>query len=166
MKKTSLRELTEYIRLGIFRLNQMKSPQLAANTGYFIVLSVFPALLLVLSGLSYTGLTVEKLLEMLEVVLHQSLMGTARQLILSVYKNASGAVAGVSALTALCLTCAADVDTLAQCQYLLTKPLCLVCDDAAVLEAALRVYQGRALYDGALPEDTLLPLCAKYGLLL
>ena len=101
MKKTSLRELTEYIRLGIFRLNQMKIPQLAANTGYFIVLSVFPALLLVLSGLSYTGLTVENLLEMLEGVLPQALMGTARQLILSVYKNASGAVAGVSALTAL-----------------------------------------------------------------
>ena len=35
-----------------------------------------------------------------------------------------------------------------------------------VLEQALRVYQGRALYEGALPEDTLLPLCAKYGLLL
>ena len=35
-----------------------------------------------------------------------------------------------------------------------------------LLEAALRAYQGRALYDGALPEDTLLPLCAKYGLLL
>ena len=101
MKETSLRELMEYIRLGIFRLNQMKIPQLAANTGYFIVLSVFPALLLVLSGLSYTGLTVENLLEMLEGVLPQALMGTARQLILSVYKNASGAVAGVSALTAL-----------------------------------------------------------------
>ena len=104
MKKISLRELMEYIRLGIFRLNQMKIPQLAANTGYFIVLSVFPALLLVLSGLSYTGLTVENLLEMLEGVLPQALMGTARQLILSVYKNASGAVAGVSALTALWLT--------------------------------------------------------------
>lgn len=68
-------------------------------------------------------------------------------------------------LTALCLTRAADVDALAQCQYLLTKPLCLVCDDAAVLEAALRVYQGRALYEGALPEEVLLPLSARYGLL-
>ena len=29
----------------------------------------------------------------------------------------------------------------------------------------LDVYK-RQLYDGALPEDTLLPLCAKYGLLL
>ena len=64
-------------------------------------LTAIPALLLVLSALSYTGLTVENLLEMLEGVLPQALMGTARQLILSVYKNASGAVAGVSALTAI-----------------------------------------------------------------
>ena len=101
MRRSSLRGSLEYIRLGIQWLNRMRIPQLAANTGYFIVLSVFPALLLVLSALSYTGLTVENLLEMLEGVLPQALMGTARQLILSVYKNASGAVAGVSALTAI-----------------------------------------------------------------
>ena len=101
MRRASVRGSLEYIRLGIQWLNRMHIPQLAANTGYFIVLSVFPALLLVLSGLSYTGLTVENLLEMLEGVLPQALMDTARQLILSVYKNASGAVAGVSALTAI-----------------------------------------------------------------
>lgn len=101
MRRASLRGGLEYIRLGIQWLNRMHIPQLAANTGYFIVLSVFPALLLMLSALSYTGLTVENLLEMLEGVLPQALMGTARQLILSVYKNASGAVAGVSALTAI-----------------------------------------------------------------
>lgn len=101
MRRASLRGGLEYIRLGIQWLNRMHIPQLAANTGYFIVLSVFPALLLVLSALSYTGLTVENLLEMLEGVLPQALMGTARQLILSVYKNASGAVAGLSALTAI-----------------------------------------------------------------
>ena len=59
----------------------------------------------------------------------------------------------------------ADVNALAACQYLLTKPLCLVCGDAAVLEQALRVYQGRALYEGSLPESVLRPLSDKYGLL-
>lgn len=59
-----------------------------------------------------------------------------------------------------------DVQALADYQYMLTKPVCFVCDDTQLLEAALRAYQGRALYDGDLPEDTLLPLCAKYGLLL
>ena len=59
-----------------------------------------------------------------------------------------------------------DIDALTDVQYLLTKPLCLVCDDADLLEAALRVYQGRALYEGALPEAALLPLCDRYGLLI
>ncbi len=73
----------------------------AANTGYFIVLSVFPALLLVLSGLRYTGLKVEDLLALLEGILPSAMMGTAEELIYSVYLNASGTVAGLSALTAL-----------------------------------------------------------------
>ena len=86
---------------GIRWLASVHIPQLAANTGYFIVLSVFPALLLVLSGLGFTGMKLEALLELLETLLPQALMGTARELIYSVYDNASGAVAGLSALTAL-----------------------------------------------------------------
>ena len=59
-----------------------------------------------------------------------------------------------------------DIDALTDVQYLLTKPLCLVCDDAELLKAALRVYQGRALYEGVLPEAALLPLSDRYGLLI
>ena len=59
-----------------------------------------------------------------------------------------------------------DVDIFADCQYMINKPLCLVCDDADVLDSALRVYQGRALYEGALDESALLPLCDKYGLII
>lgn len=58
------------------------------------------------------------------------------------------------------------VQALADFQYLIAKPLCIVCDDGELLEAALRVYQGRALYDGGLPDSVLLPLCDKYGLLI
>lgn len=86
---------------GIHWLSSVHIPQLAANTGYFIVLSVFPALLLVLSALSFTGMKLEDLLGLLESLLPQALMGAARELIYNVYDNASGAVAGLSALTAL-----------------------------------------------------------------
>lgn len=86
--------LSEWIRSRNLSLH-------AANTGYFIVLSVFPALLLVLSGLRYTGLKVEDLLALLEGILPGAMMDTAEELIYSVYLNASGAVAGLSALTAL-----------------------------------------------------------------
>ena len=58
------------------------------------------------------------------------------------------------------------VQALADFQYLIAKPLCIVCDDGELLEAALRVYQGRALYDGGLPDSVLLPLRDKYGLLI
>ena len=58
------------------------------------------------------------------------------------------------------------VQALADFQYLIAKPLCIVCDDGELLEAALRVYQGRALYDGGLPDSVLLPLRNKYGLLI
>ena len=51
-------------------------------------------------------------------------------------------------------------------QYAVAKPLCIFCEDAALLEAALRMYQGRAMYEGSLPEEVLLPLCRKYGLVI
>lgn len=59
-----------------------------------------------------------------------------------------------------------DVEALADFQYMISKPLCIVCDDAELLEAALRVYQGRALYEGTLSEAELLPLCEKYGVII
>ena len=93
--------LFQNLEAGIRWLAGVHIPQLAANAGYFMVLSVFPALLLVLSGLGYTGLSVESLLDMLCLVFPQAMMDTARRLVYSVYDGASGAVAGVSALTAL-----------------------------------------------------------------
>ena len=75
-------------------------PLHASNTAYFIVLSVFPALLLVLSGLRFTGLELESLLELLGAFLPNALVDTVEGIITSVYSNASGTVAGVSALTA------------------------------------------------------------------
>ena len=59
-----------------------------------------------------------------------------------------------------------ELSAFADCQFMITKPLCLVCDDAELLEEALRLYQGRALYEGGLSEEALLPLCRKYGLII
>lgn len=59
-----------------------------------------------------------------------------------------------------------DVAAFSDVQYAIRNPLCLVCDDAALLEKALRAYQGTAIYSGALGENVLLPLAKKYGLIL
>ena len=59
---------------------------------------------------------------------------------------------------------AQELDEFELCQYAVKKPLCIVTEDAEALEGALRVYQGRAMYEGNLPEKVLSPLAEKYGL--
>ena len=61
---------------------------------------------------------------------------------------------------------ASELDSFADVQFSITKPLCLQCDDSDLLEQALRLYQGRALYDGRLSDEELLPLADRYGLII
>lgn len=60
-----------------------------------------------------------------------------------------------------------DVDIFAQHQYAIREALCLWSDVPELLEAALRVYQGRAFYDGTgeLEPEDLARLSKKYGLI-
>ena len=60
-----------------------------------------------------------------------------------------------------------DVDIFAQHQYAIREALCLRSDVPELLEAALRVYQGRAFYDGTgeLEPEDLARLSKKYGLI-
>lgn len=83
------------------RVAGLHIPVYAANACYFIVLAVFPALLLLLGLLQYTPLEVERLGEMLQGVLPEVLLEPAEELILITYDNASGAALGLSAFTAL-----------------------------------------------------------------
>ena len=76
-------------------------PFRAAYGAYFLILSAFPALLLVLNSLRYTALTVADLTAVLENVLPEALMDSVQELISSTYRSASSAVAGVSVLTLL-----------------------------------------------------------------
>ena len=82
-------------------VRKMYIPQRAAYAAYFMVLSTFPALLLILSSLRYTGLSVEDLMEFVGSILPGALMEGAEELVYSTYRSASGAVAGLSAITAL-----------------------------------------------------------------
>ena len=83
------------------RIQQMNIPLHAANAGYFIVLSVFPALVLILSVLRYTRLDAQDLFAMLEGFLPSALLPSAQKLIVSAYSHASGALVSVSAVGAL-----------------------------------------------------------------
>ena len=76
-------------------------PLHGANTGYFIVLSVFPGLLLILGLLRYTGLTVEHLARLVADFLPQPLTDGAEELLYGAWQNTNGTVVGLSAVTAL-----------------------------------------------------------------
>ena len=85
----------------IRRLQEMQLPQHAANAGYFIVLSVFPALILLLSILRYTPLDAADLLALLRGLLPEALLPAAEKLIVSTYAHTSKAMVSVSAIGAL-----------------------------------------------------------------
>lgn len=82
-------------------VKQMHIPLHAAYAAYFIVLAVFPALVLILSVLRYTGMEVRGLLELLDDLLPSTMAEGAEELIYSTYRNSSGAMVGISAVTAL-----------------------------------------------------------------
>ena len=79
----------------------LQIPLHAANTGFFLILSLFPALVLPLSIIRYTPLDVHSLLTFLEGIIPEALLPEMELLILSTYENTSGAVVSLSAATAL-----------------------------------------------------------------
>ena len=88
--------------LGTLRsLAALHVSQYAASTGFFILLSSFPALVLLLGLLQYTGLRVENLVAVLEELIPEALTPGLEEIISDAYAAGSGAMVGLSALTAL-----------------------------------------------------------------
>ena len=79
----------------------LQIPVYAANACYFLAISIFPGLLLILASLRYTALSATDLIRLLEGILPGALMGAAESLIVSTYYNSSAGLVGVSALAAL-----------------------------------------------------------------
>ena len=88
-------------RMAAERLASMQISVYAANACYFLVLAIFPLLLIVLALVPYLPYSARDLLNLLEQIVPDALMGTVETLVVNIYYNASGAVLGVSALTAL-----------------------------------------------------------------
>lgn len=82
-------------------ISALNVPVYAAHAGYFMILSLFPMLVLLLSLLRYTGIAVQTFTQALEGVIPQALMQSAKRLILTTYRNTSGTVVSVSVITAL-----------------------------------------------------------------
>ena len=83
------------------QVSALRIPLYAANASFFIVLAVFPALLLLLGLLRYTPLEVERLGEMLAGILPEALLAGAEELILLTYDATSAYTLGLSSVTTL-----------------------------------------------------------------
>lgn len=79
----------------------LRIPLYASQASFFIILSAFPMLVLLLGLLRYTGLQAQVLLEALAGYIPAALMPHIKRIVLSTYAQTSGAVVSVSALAAL-----------------------------------------------------------------
>lgn len=73
----------------------------AAAASFFLILSAFPALVLMLGLLRYTGLQAQALTKLMEAFIPDALMGYIRSIVNNVWENTSGTILSVSALTTL-----------------------------------------------------------------
>lgn len=94
-------QLLSRIMGAVRAIGKLNVPLYAANAGFFLLLSLFPGLVLTLGLLRMGGLQVSSLLELVEPVIPAALMAPVRQTVLAAYETTSGAMVGVSALISL-----------------------------------------------------------------
>lgn len=82
-------------------LSDQKVPLYAANASFFLILSVFPVLVILLALIRYTGMQVETFTDLISEVVPGALMPMVNRLVLSAYVNSSGTMLSVSAVAAL-----------------------------------------------------------------
>lgn len=82
-------------------LRPMQIPLHSAYTSFFLVLSLFPGLLLLLGVLRYTPINVKDLMAIVEGWLPQSLLPTVQSLVEASYQHSSGTVVTLSVVGTL-----------------------------------------------------------------
>lgn len=82
-------------------ISRLRVSLYAGNASFFVLLAVFPALMLVMSVIRYTGLDINMLTDMLDGFIPSALMSGAKRIILNTYYSTSTAVVSISAVTAL-----------------------------------------------------------------
>lgn len=82
-------------------VGKLNIPVYAAHASYFIILAIFPMLVLILGLLRHTGIAVQFLTDAIEGFLPAAMVQSAKKLILSTYQNTTGTVLSLSAIAAL-----------------------------------------------------------------
>ncbi len=89
------------LRRGLAWIKPMNIPLHAAYTSFFLVLSVFPILVILFGLLGYTSLGIEEVMELVAGFLPNAIEPLAQRIIVGAYAQTSGTVLSVSVLTAL-----------------------------------------------------------------
>ncbi len=88
-------------RALVQRIGRMDIPEHAAHAGYFIVLSIFPMLVLILSILRYTSLDAQDLMAIISAYIPRALEPAVEKLVIQTYAYSGAAIVSVSAVGAL-----------------------------------------------------------------
>lgn len=97
----SMEKIWDKAKRFVFYIFNLNIPGYASQASFFIALSVFPALVLLMSLVRYVGLEAESLTEMLHGVLPTALMPAAQRLIMNTYQGTTKMMVSLSAITAL-----------------------------------------------------------------
>ena len=94
---------TWYYRLKNFFnfLKGLQIPRHSAAACFFLILSVFPILVLVFSLLSYTSIEVTDVISLMQPLVPDALLPYAESFLSSAYENVSGTLLSISAVVAL-----------------------------------------------------------------
>ncbi len=96
-----MKEFWKKTKRRLFYVLKLNIPTYASQASFFVALSVFPALVLLMSLVRYIGLEAETLTEMLHGVLPTALMPAAQRLIMNTYQSTTSVVVSLSAIIAL-----------------------------------------------------------------
>lgn len=91
----------EKLRFLLRQVSKLHISFHAAGAGYFLVLSLFPGLVLTMALLRYTALDVADLIELVEGFIPGALLPLAEDLVYKTYAQSAGAVLPLSILTGL-----------------------------------------------------------------
>lgn len=89
------------VRIMVRRVQRMNIPRNAADACYFLVLALFPALVLALGILRYTTLDAQDLMDWLTGFLPRALWSSAENLVIQAYAYTGVGMVGLSAVVAL-----------------------------------------------------------------
>lgn len=96
-----LKKLIDGIRRTVRFLKPMDISIHSAYTGFFLILSLFPGMLILFGMLAYTSLGLDEVLSFLEGFLPAAFMPIAQRMLAGAYEHTSGTIVSVSALVTL-----------------------------------------------------------------